>query len=53
MELGCPPDKIVMIPNGVEPKEFENLPVCSKLAQEKIHIGTVLRVVPIKDVRCV
>lgn len=51
VELGCPPDKIVMIPNGVEPKEFENLPVCSKLAQEKIHIGTVLRVVPIKDVK--
>ena len=51
IELGCPEEKIRIIPNGIDPKTFENLPVKHKLDQTKFQIGTVLRVVPIKDVK--
>lgn len=51
IELGCPEEKIVIIPNGVEVESFDNLPLKNKLNSEQYHIGTVLRVVPIKDVK--
>lgn len=51
IELGCPEEKIRLIPNGVSVKEYEDLPVCHKLEKDAFHIATVLRVVPIKDVK--
>lgn len=51
VELGCPEEKIIIIPNGVAAEEFEDLPSKGKLDDTLFQIGTVLRVVPIKDVK--
>ena len=49
IELRCPPEKIAVIPNGVNAGDFD---VClNKREGGPVTIGTVLRVVPIKDVK--
>ena len=53
IELKCPPEKIAVIPNGVNAEDFD---VCRKKKRERendgtITLGAVLRVVPIKDVK--
>jgi glycosyltransferase involved in cell wall biosynthesis len=51
IELGCSPDKIKIIPNGVNLADYE------EVVQEKppedaiIRIGAIVRVVPIKDIK--
>lgn len=50
VEFGCPMEKTVIIPNGVDAKEYENIP--QKDADDPyINIGAILRVTPIKDVK--
>ena len=50
VEFGCPIEKTVVIPNGVDAKAFENIP--QKDADDPyINIGAILRVAPIKDVK--
>lgn len=51
VELGCPEEKIRLIANGVAVDEYANLVSGNKLDKDGFHIGTVLRVVPIKDVK--
>lgn len=51
LELGCPEEKIVTIPNGVDTESFAQLQNNHLLPDAQFHIGTVLRVVPIKDVK--
>lgn len=51
LELGCPEDKIVVIPNGVDAKEYSALERKREASDGVFQIGTVLRVVPIKDVK--
>lgn len=51
IELGCPPEKIEIIPNGVDPEGFQNLPCKNRLPHNGVMLGAVLRVVPIKDVK--
>lgn len=51
IELGCPKEKIKVIPNGVAVEEYKNLISQNKLKEGSFQIGTVLRVVPIKDVK--
>ena len=53
IELGCPEEKTQVTPNGVDPSRFENLVVLPEMRDEKIHIGAILRVTPIKDVKTV
>lgn len=49
IELGCPPEKIAVIPNGVNAEDFES---CRKKEKNgPFVLGAVLRVVPIKDVK--
>lgn len=49
VELKCPPEKIVIIPNGVNAHDFDQ---CRTLeSAPPFTLGTVLRVVPIKDVK--
>lgn len=49
IELNCPPEKIVVIPNGVEAAEFDS---CRKKTKgAPFVLGAMLRVVPIKDVK--
>lgn len=51
IELGCPEEKIRLIPNGVPVEEYSNLVSCNRLEKGAFHIATILRVVPIKDVK--
>ncbi len=50
-ELGCPPEKIWITPNGIDVDGFAA--VQGKLPEDEdmINIGAVLRVTPIKDVK--
>ncbi|QCH26559.1 GT4 family glycosyltransferase PelF [Clostridium tyrobutyricum] len=50
VELGCPKDKIDIIQNGIDIKEFSNIKHDAK-KHDGINIASVLRVVPIKDVK--
>ncbi len=50
LELGCPPDKAIITPNGINTKNFEGIPM--KEPQDPyINVGAILRVTPIKDVK--
>lgn len=50
VELGCPMEKTVIVPNGVQVEDFQELPGKKEEEQGKINIGAVLRVTPVKDV---
>ncbi|GIP33754.1 GT4 family glycosyltransferase PelF [Paenibacillus sp. J2TS4] len=50
IELGCDPDKIDIVPNGIETADFVNLPGKEE-GDDRIHIGGFVRVVPIKDIK--
>ncbi len=53
VELGCPEEKIRVTPNGIHWKRFEKYEPDSStgIEPDKIHVGAVLRVTPIKDVK--
>ncbi|MGO4374590.1 GT4 family glycosyltransferase PelF, partial [Paenibacillus sp. MCAF20] len=49
IELGCDPDKISIIPNGVNTDDYKGI---SGIPDDDIiRIGAVVRVVPIKDIK--
>ena len=50
-ELGCPKENIKITPNGIDYEKFENLPGIQPENEGYIHIGAILRVTPIKDVK--
>jgi glycosyltransferase involved in cell wall biosynthesis len=50
IEFGCPEYKASIIPNGINAKRFENIARKDK-SDRFIHVGTVLRVTPVKDVK--
>lgn len=50
VELGCPPQKTQVTPNGIDGSAFENIPGKDP-ADPTVHIGAFLRVTPIKDVK--
>lgn len=50
-ELGCPRDKQLITPNGIDVGRFCGIEPNRKPEQDKVHIGAVLRVTPIKDVK--
>ena len=51
VELGCPAEKTRITPNGINTRRFENLKRPDIMSPDKVHIGAVLRVTPIKDVK--
>lgn len=51
VELGCPEEKTVVTQNGIDYKRFENLSGILPENEGYIHVGAVLRVTPIKDVK--
>ena len=51
IELGCPKEKTIVTPNGINYERFKELPQCPPEQKEYIHIGAVLRVTAIKDVK--
>lgn len=50
IELGCPESKIMLIPNGIKAHDYEDLPQKAE-GEEGYHIGAIVRVVPIKDIK--
>lgn len=50
IDCGCPPEKTMVIPNGVDPDRFKNLPG-KETDDNYINIGSMIRVTPIKDVK--
>lgn len=52
VEIGCPSEKIVIIPNGVKTDTLSHLQSVNMVEHgDKFNIGAVLRVVPIKDLK--
>ena len=51
IELGCPREKTMVTPNGIQYHRLENLPGASPENQGYFHVGAILRVTPIKDVK--
>ena len=51
VELGCPPDKIKIIPNGEDVENFQRLPLRSEESKKYVNIGVVARIVQIKDIK--
>ncbi len=51
IELGCPEEKILIIPNGVDINDFSDLNPRSEESKKYFNIGAILRIVPIKDVK--
>ena len=49
IELGCDANKISIIPNGIEIQEYRN--IIRSLPEDKIRIGAIVRIVPIKDIK--
>ncbi|MDX8366090.1 GT4 family glycosyltransferase PelF [Cytobacillus sp. IB215665] len=51
IELGCAENKISIIPNGIDIKNFEALSLKQEKSKDDIFIGAIVRVVPIKDIK--
>ena len=51
IELGCPADKTLVTPNGINTDRFAELPGKKEEDEKMINVGAVLRVTPIKDVK--
>ncbi len=49
IELGCDANKISIIPNGIEIADYAN--VVRTVQDDKIRLGAIVRVVPIKDIK--
>lgn len=50
-ELGCPQEKTIVTPNGINVERFANIPGKTEEDKNYFNIGAVLRVTPIKDVK--
>lgn len=50
-DLGCPPEKITIIPNGLSPEDFETPKQQEKKKDSWVDVGAVIRVTPIKDIK--
>lgn len=50
-EMGCPPEKTIVTPNGVQIERLQNIAGKTPEDEKYVNIGAVLRVTPIKDVK--
>jgi len=55
IDLGCPAEKIRIVPNGIDIKTFAGTdpeePSGDRQQQDHINIATITRIVPIKDIK--
>ncbi len=51
VDLECPLEKTMVIPNGIQVERFQNLLGKTEAEEEEIYVGAVFRVAPIKDVK--
>ena len=49
IELGCSEEKIMIVPNGIEVADFDI--VKRTMPEDRIRLGAIVRVVPIKDIK--
>ena len=49
IEMGCIPEKCIVIPNGIHYERFSGIPL--KKENGWVDIGAILRIAPIKDVK--
>ena len=50
VELGCPAEKTIVTPNGINIEPYKNIPL-KEANDPYINVGAVLRIAPIKDVK--
>jgi glycosyltransferase involved in cell wall biosynthesis len=50
IELGCPVEKAIVTPNGIDVEKYEGIPM-KEPEDPYINVGAILRVTPIKDVK--
>lgn len=50
LELGCPKEKHKVVPNGIRVEDFQDIPGKKEEDEDKINIGSALRIAPIKDI---
>ncbi|HZK57782.1 MAG TPA: GT4 family glycosyltransferase PelF [Clostridia bacterium] len=50
IELGCPEQKTIVTPNGINVKDFTEAPM-KEPSDPHINVGAILRITPIKDVK--
>ncbi len=51
IELGCPVEKTMVTPNGVNVDRLQDIPGKEAEDEGRVNIGAILRVTPIKDVK--
>ncbi len=51
LELGCPFEKTMITPNGISVSNFQNLPGKNEEEKNRIYVGAILRIAPIKDIK--
>lgn len=51
IELGCPPEKTMVIPNGVDASRYADIPGKRPDDEGFVHIGAIVRITPIKDIK--
>lgn len=51
IELGCPEEKTMVTPNGIDVSRFAHSAEMKSDEPDMVHVGAVLRVTPIKDVK--
>ena len=49
LEEGCPVEKTMIVPNGIAVDSFQELPGKPEEERDKINVGAVVRVTPVKD----
>lgn len=49
MELGCPGEKIKIVPNGIYIQDFDNIKPSAE--SDRVNIGSITRIAPIKDIK--
>lgn len=50
LELGCPPEKTMLTPNGIDPAKYADIPGKPEEDRDFTVFGAILRIAPIKDV---
>ncbi len=51
LELGCPVEKTMVVPNGVDVARLQGIPGRCDEDEGRINIGAIVRVTPIKDIK--
>ncbi|MCI8292598.1 MAG: GT4 family glycosyltransferase PelF [Hespellia sp.] len=51
LELGCPMEKTMVVSNGISVEKLQDIPGKQEEDEGKVHVGAIVRVAPIKDIK--